>query len=276
MTEPSHADLTAVDLALDVLAERRRTTGDASPAQPHHAPDDPALTALAGFAHHIDTRAQALDRQHPTARLLPTAAPSAPAQARLNGRERHPPARPRIPRRLLAVPAAVALTLLIAVPLSASPGTPLHPLHQLIFQHGTPSPADNARLNLANAKEALDRAGTDGPTRAASILQAHGHFAQARTQIALITDPTIRAELDAELSTLEQRARQLADSERQQDGEKNTGRASDSTRPGGNSQPGPDSTHTTGGPDDPPSSQNGPGNNSERGPGEATNDTAGA
>jgi hypothetical protein len=210
------ADVIAVDLALDALARRRPIV------------TDPALAALADFAHIIDARAAGLGPERTTARPAGLNGNTANTVS-LNGSPVRPSApkgkgpsggrhtqtrlasRTRLRHALLAIPvAAVAIMLAGTLPINGSPGSPLYPLHQLIFQPDQPTP-ESVRLSLASASQALDHATSNGSTRAADLDQARRHLAEARKQLAQVTGSDTRTELEAELSNLERRAIQLAD-----------------------------------------------------------------
>lgn len=198
MTEPTEADLAALDQALDALARRRHVNGD------------PALDALAGFAAAIDTRVLPLMADRPP--LRQRKARKVRKGHRHPASRPHPSGRPSLRRRLAALPAVLTLAFLIGVPLSIFPNTPLHPIHRMIFQDGTLSPAENARLSLVSANQALDKASSgSGDTREADLKLARAHLAHARRQLALVADAATRAQLDATLSNLEQRASKLDD-----------------------------------------------------------------
>jgi hypothetical protein len=229
--EITEAELIAVDHALDGLAGRLPTV-----------PADPALTALAEFARAVDARVAAVTPDlrpviPPTPRRHDWARPDdRHARARLAGRS-------RLRRTLKGIPIAIValtLALLAGVPLNSSPDSPLYPLHQLIFESRTPSPADSVRLNLANARQALDDASrSQGSTRAARLDSARRHLAEARRLAALMTDPHARSQLYAELSSLDQRASRMAENNDQQSGDTST------SDPGQGNQHGQDGTHTT-------------------------------
>lgn len=237
---PSPEDLATTDIALNRIREQD---------QP---PTDPVLAALGQFAQAVDARAQALTTGLPrpsTPHRLPGAAGNADTPRTPRHRSGHatrPPVRPQPRgRRLLAVPIALALALVLIGPLSETPGTPLYPLHQWIFDHPASSPADSTRLNLANANQALDQAGVDsGQTRTAEILAARRHLAAAQTQLRQVTDATARTELAAELNRLEQLADQLDDTGHEQ-GSDNHRQTGPSTGPSSKRQPTNDSTQTT-------------------------------
>jgi hypothetical protein len=239
-----NADLIAIDVALDALAQGR-------PTMP-----DPALAALAEFAHAIDTRAAALGTPGAAARAASvngqrasrngnTVRPAALPGLAMPPIGRHTRTRPapgkRLSRIVLAVAvAAVAVLLASALPFSGSPSSPLHPLHQLIFQPDKPTVADDVRLKLASASEALDHANdSNGSSRAADLEQARRHLAEAREQLVQVTDPGTRSKLETELSNLEQRATRLSDETDQHGG------PADTTGPGQNERHGDGSPGST-------------------------------
>jgi hypothetical protein len=211
MTEASEplgaetADVLAVDEAVTALAQRRSTS------------QDPALMLLAEFARQIDVRADAIGQGS-------TEAPrSAPYVVGQHVRGRHANARPgpdrsassRPPRsrrrtglRILLSTAAGAAVVLLAgiLPVNASPSSPLHPLHQLIFQD-QPTPEERVRADLALAGQVLDVAGGCGsPLHAGTVDQARQHLSDARATVSKVDDATVRASLQSQLSSLEQRA----------------------------------------------------------------------
>ncbi|GAA4264142.1 hypothetical protein [Dactylosporangium darangshiense] len=202
-------EVIALDLALDAVA--RRDYRDA----------DPVVAALAGFAQEIDGQATALTRR----RRLPALRPSHAGSAKPTAATASAPRRPRAARasrpgrgrrRLLAIPLLACLALAVAVPLSNTPDAPLYPLHRMLFEQGQPSPADSARLHLANARQALGRvAASSGPARAAALDDARRNLTEARDLIPHITDTPTRLQLDAELASLDQRATQLAGEDQQ-------------------------------------------------------------
>jgi hypothetical protein len=258
--EVTEAELIAIDHALDGLAARLPTV-----------PADPALTALAEFARSVDTRAAAMAPDGVTAvdaRAVAAATdlrpviPSMPSRPdRPRPADRRDPARlggSRLRRTLKAVPIAVVtltLALLAAVPLSSSPGSPLYPLHQRIFESAKPSsPADGVRLNLASARQALDDASrSQGSTRAIRLDSARQHLAEARRLAALVTDPDARSQLDEELSDLDQRVSGLAENNDPKSANTSTAEPGQSQRP---VRPDADVTHAaespTSGPDNGP------------------------
>jgi hypothetical protein len=213
----SEDQVLALDLALDAVARRES-----------HDPDD-VLAALASFAQAIDGRAAALTARHATA--VPTGVVTTRGLSALRRAGLHIPTaatgpradRPGIPsparsgrtgrasRGLLAVPLLACLALAIAVPISSSPDAPLYPLHHFLFDRGQPSPAESVRLQLANARRALDRAAaTIGPPRAVALDDARRHLTEARRLIPRISDAPIRLQLGTELDDLDQLADQLA------------------------------------------------------------------
>jgi hypothetical protein len=219
MTEPDPREVAALDRELDRVREARLR-------------DDPALAALAEAVKAIDARAIGVAHQRPVnGTPRPTVRPLTP---------RHRDRPPRNPRRrmrkaLLALPMAVVLALVIVGPLGASPHSPLYPFHRTIFEHGKPSPVEVARQSLASAKQALDQAGTATPSaRATSLENARKHLKEARKQLAQVTDPATRAELDAEIDNLERRAHDLDEGQKNQQGDDN----GDSSGSGNHNDPG--------------------------------------
>jgi hypothetical protein len=139
---------------------------------------------------------------------------------------------------------AVAVVLVTALTVMGSPNSPLHPLHQLIFRPDTPTAAENVRLKLASARATLDQAsgGNASPTPA-DLAQARRLLAEARDQLAQVSDPDTRSELENELANLQQRANQLGDDPDQNQPPGATPSARNDQRqdqqPGGGHQQGP-------------------------------------
>jgi hypothetical protein len=224
MTETSEplgeetADVLAVDAAVTALAQRRSTS------------EDPALLLLAEFARQVDLRADAIGGGSTHAERPAVPALSRPARSR-------PRRRRRTGLRVLlsALVAAVVGLLVGMLPVNASPSSPLHPLHDLIFQPN-PTPAEQVRTDLVLAAQALDHAGDCGSTaQTGTIDQAREHLADARTLLSEVDDQTVRAGLRSELSTLERRADDLAQCDEDEQG-----------GPGGAGDPGQDQQSSAG------------------------------
>jgi hypothetical protein len=216
-------DVLAIDAALDALGRRRPVVAD------------PALSGLASFAQVVDARVAALA----PAPLLPrlshlSGKEASPDEVRLRrfvtdeakttvtGRHARtrPTARKRLNRALQAVAVAAATAAFVLagmLPFNNSPGSPLYPLHQLIF-HPDDVALENVELYLASASQALDAAtSSSGPPRQAALAQAGRDLAEARKQVGQIVDPGTRTELERQLSNLEQRFTDLADDDDQGD-----------------------------------------------------------
>jgi hypothetical protein len=206
-------EVIAVDQALDALARRHTTMSD------------PAMSALADFAQAIDDRAIALEATRPaahtsTGRAKPAGlngytvdqatvtTPTAPLPGhRIRTR---PATRTRLTRIATPILAAAAAVILIAtLPFNSSASSPLHPLHQLLFQPNTPPAAQTIRLSLASAREALDRATPNNPATPTELDRARRLLAEARGELAQVTDPDTRSELENELTDLENRANRI-------------------------------------------------------------------
>jgi hypothetical protein len=133
--------------------------------------------------------------------------------------------RRRLGRALLLVPAAAAVIALVGtLPFNNSRQSPLHPIHQLIFPPQGPTAADNVRLRLASASQALDHAiAASGSERDVDLEQARQYLADARVQLVQVTDLSTRSELDRALSNLERRVTELAEESDDHDGQAGTG-----------------------------------------------------
>ncbi len=220
-------ELVALDRVLDTLARRDGADVWDSPSwdTENSTRCDAGLAALSSFAHAIDRRAEGLtaaaraidpSMAHPSA-ARPREASSSPRDTAPRNRRpatpRHAAHPGRRRRRLLALPLLLCIALAIVGPISASPDAPLHDVHRWLFQQGQESPDDSARMLLANARQALDRATTtSGPARSAELDDARRNINEARTVLLRITDDTTRQQLDEHLDSLEQRANELGTS----------------------------------------------------------------
>jgi hypothetical protein len=102
------------------------------------------------------------------------------------------------------------------VPISSSPQNPLYPLHRLVFDQNQPSPADNTRAHLVNARNALDRASAaTKAARSAELDDALYNLAAARQLLPRITDENVRVQLDTEIAGLEQHANEIGTANQQ-------------------------------------------------------------
>jgi hypothetical protein len=135
------------------------------------------------------------------------------------------------------VVAAAAFILIATLPFNSSPSSPLHSLHQLLFQPNKPPAAQTIRLNLASAREALDRAAPNNPATPTELDRARRLLAEAREQLAQVTDPDTKSDLENELTDLENRANRI-------EGDQH-GSGSDSAGPGQNGQGEGDQGSTT-------------------------------
>jgi hypothetical protein len=224
----SEAELLALDAALDRLAQHAAGSGDE------------VLPALARYVQHVDARAARLI----VATELRPAVPRAARPARRLGPRTHRrrPAGPRPRRRLLlrlAIPVLALLATVVAMTPSTSPASPLYPLHQLFFDHESPTAADRARTHVADAQLELARAQTNtGNARADDLKRARQNIADARALLGQIADTVTRNQLTAQLNALERRADEL-DNEGQQ---QNDGSSENSTA--GENSGGPDGQST--------------------------------
>jgi hypothetical protein len=115
-------------------------------------------------------------------------------------------------RIMVTVPATAALVLLVGMlPVNASPSSPLHALHELIFSNDGPTPTDQIRAEIAGATAALDHAGACGSDRYSGALdQAGHHIANAHRVLSTVEDTDVRERLRSQLSALERRADEMA------------------------------------------------------------------
>jgi hypothetical protein len=212
--QPHDKEVIALDRALDAIAGRRPSVAD------------PALDALADLARAIDARAATVAHKPPAF----GSATGANRPADHNGKALRPASttsltRPATGRHLrkaskdrkrvrrvatMIASTAAAITLFGALPINASPGSPLYPLHQLLVQDKKPSAADKVRLNLASARQVLDQTTASSKPDPAELDRARRLLAEARTELAQVSDPDTKSELSNELSDLEQRANRLA------------------------------------------------------------------
>jgi hypothetical protein len=194
-------DVLAVDAELNALAARRSTS------------NDPAMHLLREFAQEVDVRAAAMGRGGRTdppwsmapLPIRPASSP-VPHVRRASGRRR------TARRVLLSAPIAAAFVLLIGLlPVNASPSSPLHPLHALIFQDDGPTPEQQIRADLAGAEQELNGAGECGSTVHTDALDhARRHLDDARGELSKVDDETVRSRLQTDMSSLERRADDLA------------------------------------------------------------------
>jgi hypothetical protein len=239
-------DVLAVDAAVTALAQRRSTS------------DDPALMLLAEFARQIDVRADAIGHGSTEAPRSASAGLRQPVPA-WPGSARPDPHRPastrpagsrrRLLRVLLSTVAGATVVLLAGMlPVNASPSSPLHPLHELIFQPDQPTPEQQVRTDLGIAAQVLDDAGQCGSSpRTGTVDQARQHLSDARGLLSKVDDATTRASLQSQLASLERRADDLAQCDaNDQGGPGGSGDHGQDQQPNGGGQSAPSATGNDG------------------------------